>query len=288
MFPSNDPLFLQGLQALLQMLGVTNQNLNHSLMQLIDQIAGVFTTTALPLTTSNAVVNMSWRLMVLIADSFLALFGLLGILQIVHGRYTGTPGMPIPQFLARLFMTVFLIHASGFLGTELISFNNFLCQIVTENLGQALTLFNGSPLTATQSFVFGTFFTLAGLFAIIRVLFQNFKRIVFLNVLYILSGPAFLTAFLPQTQAWFAFWLRTYLVTIFTQFFQLLTFDLGIAMLQAAKQTGVVGFLFALATIYLAAEIPGVLARFSASIGASTGGLGDILRSGLTLALLFQ
>ena len=94
-------------------------------------------------------------------------------------------------------------------------------------------------------------------------------------------------SFHPQTAAWFSFWARTYLVTIFTQFFQFLTFGLGFQFLLVSKQTGLTGFLLAIAMLNLTAEIPGLLARFATSAGATAPGIGQFVRSAVTVAALF-
>jgi len=113
------------------------------------------------------------------------------------------------------------------------------------------------------------------------------KRVVFFNVLFVLSGPAFLMSFLPHTSAWFAYWGRTYVVTAFTQFVQFTTLSFGMEFLIASKQTGTTGFLLAIAMLSLTAEIPGLLSRFAATAGASVSGVGSLVRSAVTAAALF-
>src|SRR5262249_9204618 len=120
-------------------------------------------------------------------------------------------------------------------------------------------------------------------------IFQAIKRMVFFNLLFVLSGLAFLASFLPGSSAWFAFWARTYVVTIFTQFFQYLCFGLGIQFWLAisAQHTGVVGFILAVAMLTMVAELPALLSRFATSSGASVEGVGSLVRAGITAARLF-
>jgi len=254
----------------------------------INQLTGLIGNTPLEFTTANTAVIMGWKIMVGVADSFLVLFAIVGISQILHGEQTGTPSLPIGQFVFRLVLTVIMVHLSFILGQDLLVINNTLCGLVVADVQGFIRQVNGGQFfNDGQVFWFKAFLSIVFGLSILRIVFQAIKRIIFFNVLHVLSGPAFVASFLPQTSAWFAFWVRTYVVTIFTQFFQYLTLGLGLQFLIATKLNGLVGFLLAIAMLNLVAEIPAILSRFAATSGASVGGVGGVVRSGVAAATLF-
>jgi hypothetical protein len=196
--------------------------------------------------------------------------------------------MPVGQFVPKVILTALLMHLSFILGQDLILLNNLLCGLVQANVMDFIKQVNGGqPFNAGQALGITAVLAVVFTISLVRVIFQAVKRIVFFNVLFVLSGPAFLMSFDAQTAPWFSFWARTYLVTIFTQFFQFLTFGLGFQFLIATKQTGLTGFFLAIAMLNLTAEIPGLLSRFSATAGATTAGIGSLVRSAITAAALF-
>jgi hypothetical protein len=243
--------------------------------------------TPLNLTTGNTVVSGAWMTMVGVADAFLGLYVIMKMIQMMHGEATGTTHMPIGQFVPKVILTVILIHASSFLGTQLLTLVNALCSLIPTNVRDIITQINGKPLSQGQVLGLGTVLFLVAGFSLIRVVFQAVKRVVLFNVLFVLSGPAFLMSLDAQTAPWFGFWLRTYLVTILEQFLQFLTFGLGFQFLIAAKQTGVTGFILAIAILNLTAEIPSIMSRFASSSGASVSGIGPLVRTAVTAAALF-
>ena len=244
-------------------------------------------TTPLEFTTANPVVDASWRTMTAVADSFLVLIVIIGAIQIMYAQSTGTLSLPISQFVPRILLTAILMHLSFILGQDLLILDNLLCGLVRANVLDFIRQVNGGHLFDGQQSLSITFvLTVVTIFSLVRVILQAVKRIVFFDVLFVLSGPAFLMSLHPQTAPWFAFWTRTYLVTVFTQFFQFLTFGLGFQFLIATKQTGPTGFILAIALLNLTAEIPALLARFAASAGASAGGIGTLVRGAITVAQL--
>jgi hypothetical protein len=272
-------------QAIVIFLRTNGLGLNDALGPLF----GLIGTTPLEFTTANPMVDTAWHVMTGVADSFLVLFAVMGIIQMLHGQHTGTPYLPAGQFLARMLLVVVMVHLSFMLGQDLLIINNFLCGIVNVDLQGFIRQLNGGlAFTNGQNALLSAFVGIVAGISLIRLLFQAVKRIVFFNVLFVLSGPAFLASFLPQTSAWFAYWARTYVVTIFTQFFQFLTLGLGLQFLLATKQTGLVGFILAIAMLNMVAEIPTLLARFAASSGASVAGVGGLVRTGLVAAQLFM
>ena len=236
--------------------------------------------TPLELSTANPIVDAGWHLMAGASDAFLGLMVIVGAIQVMYGQSTGTLYMPVGQFLARPLLTVILIHSSLIMGQDLIILNNELCGVIHVSMQEFIRQVNGGqPFNAGQTL---------SLSAVLAIVFSaSFVRVVFFNVLFVLSGPAFLLSFHPHTSAWFAYWGRTYVVTAFTQFVQFLTLSLGFQFLVATKQTGVTGFLLAIAMLNLTAEIPGLLSRFAASAGASVSGAGAFVRSAISAAALF-
>jgi hypothetical protein len=77
-----------------------------------------------------------------------------------------------------------------------------------------------------------------------------------------------------------------YISTIFEQFIQFLAFGLGFQFILASKQTGLVGFILAVAMLNMTAEIPELLARFSAAGGKDTMGnlVNTAIKAGILLA----
>ena len=245
-------------------------------------------TTPLEFTTHNTVVMQGWQTMTMASDILLGLFVVIGAIQMMYGDLTGTLRMPIGQFIARIILTALLIHLSALIGENLLLLNNLLTGVVATNVGAFVRqvnngqLFNNAQtllLAAVMGVVFGI-----GLF---RVIFQSIKRIIRFNVLFVLSGPAFLTALHPATSLIFSAWVRMYVITIFEQFVQFLTFGLGVQFLIATKQTGLTGFILAVAMLNLTAEIPALLERFGAGSASRGSGLGSLVDTAIKVAFLF-
>lgn len=253
----------------------------------IQPLVNLIGTTPLEFTTQNPIVQQGWTAMVTAADILLGLLVIVGAIQLMYGQTTGTLQMPVGQFVAKAILTAILIHLSALLGENLLILNNLLCEVVRGNVQDFIRQFNngqlfnnaqGLLLTIVLTIVFGI-----GLF---RVLFQAVKRIIRFNVLFILSGPAFLTSFHPYTSSVFSIWARMYVMTIFEQFVQFLTFGIGFQFLVATKQTGLTGFVLAVAMLNMTTEIPALLARFTAAGGSNGGGLGSLASTALKVAAL--
>jgi len=244
--------------------------------------------TPLALTTGNDVVTGAWQVMTGVADAFLGVLVVIAAIQVLYGQSTGTLYLPLSQFLPKLILTAILIHLSLILGQDLILVNNALCGLVRADVAAFILQANGGkPFAPGQTIGLATVLAIIASLSLIRVIFQAFKRIVLFDILFVLSGPAFLLSFHPLTAPWFSFWARLFVVTIFTQFFQFLGIGLGIQLIVASHQTGVIGFFLATAMFTLVAEIPLLLSRFSGAQSSQTGGLGTLVRTALTAAILF-
>lgn len=264
--------------------------INHMVNGSIGAIGPIVTlvmNTPLAFTTENPVVHTAWASMVGVADAFLGLYVIVKLIQIMYGQAIGALHLPLGQFVPKVILTVILIHASSFLGTEIITIVNALCGLDLVNIQDFIRQVNGGQTFDTgQSLGLSAVLTLMFGFGMLRFILQAAKRIIFFNVLFVLSGPAYLMSLDAQTAPWFQFWLRLYMVTALTQFFQFLTFRLGIQFLLATKQTGVTGFVLAIALINLTTEIPQILARFSGAYSKDVPGLSDLVRGATTAAVL--
>jgi len=253
----------------------------------IQPLVNLIGTTPLEFTTANTAVIDGWTGMTAAADGFLGLFVILAAMQSMYGQMVGKVSQPASQIVPKAILTVILIQLSFILGQDLIILNNELCGLVHANIQAFIQQVNGGqPFSVGQNLGLSAVLSIVFTFSLIRIIYQAVKRIIFVDVLFVLSGPAFLLSFHPATTPWFSYWARTYVATIFTQFLQFSTIALGIQFLIATKQTGPTGFLLAIALLNLAAEIPGLLSRFATSTGASAGGLGSLVRVALTGAAL--
>src|SRR5438309_1915704 len=82
-------------------------------------LSGLIGNTPLEFTTANTIIITAWRVMTGVADSFLVLFAVVGILQMLYGQYSGTPSLPPGQFVFRVVLTVVMVHLSFMLGQDL-------------------------------------------------------------------------------------------------------------------------------------------------------------------------
>lgn len=272
------------LQWLIDRITESLQNLGAPLRPLTDLMGN----TPLPFTTQNPIVIQGWQSMVTVADIFLGLFVVIGAIQMMYGDQVGSLRIPVGQFIARAIVTVLLIHLSKFIGENLLLLNNALTDVVRANAQDFVRQLNNGQLfdngqTLLLSVVLGIVFAIS----MFRVIFQAVMRIIRFNVLFVLSGPAFLTSFHPATAPVFSSWIRLYIVTIFEQFVQFLTFGLGVQFLIATKQTGLTGFILSIAMLNMTAAIPKLLERFGAAAGGQGGGVGSVISTAVKVATLF-
>lgn len=272
------------LQWIVDRLTEAMQALSNPIQPLVNLIA----TTPLGFTTQNPIVQQAWIAMTTAADILLGLFIVIGVIQIMYGQSTGTLEMPIGQFIAKAILTAILIHLSALLGENLLILNNLLCEVVRGNVQDFIRQFNNGQLfNNAQTLLLTIVLTIVFGITLFRIIFQAVKRIIRFNVLFVLSGPAFLSSFHPNTSSIFSIWARMYVSTIFEQFIQFLTFGLGFQFLVATKQNGLTGFVLAVALLNMTAEIPALLSRFSATGGGSSGGgLGSLVNTAIKVGVL--
>lgn len=253
----------------------------------IAPLFNMISSTSLAFTTQNTIVIAGWRTMTAVADVLIGLFILIGTIQIMYGDSTGSLRMPIGQFVGKVVLTALLIHLSAFLGEQLLILNNLLCGLVTGNVQDFIRgVNNGQLFNDQQNQILAIVFVIVFVFSLFRVIFQVIQRIIRFNLLFVLSGPAFLTLVHPATAPVFSNWIRLYVVTIFEQFIQFLALGLGLQFLIATKQNGLIGFILAVAMLNLTAEIPSLLTRFGAATRGQNGGLGSLLNTAVKTARL--
>ncbi|GAC1308974.1 MAG: hypothetical protein NVSMB27_46410 [Ktedonobacteraceae bacterium] len=272
------------LQWIVDRLTDTFSALNGSIAPLLNMISS----TSLAFTTQNALVIAGWRTMVTVADVFLGLFIVIGALQMMYGDTVGSLRMPVGQFIGKALLTAILIHLSALIGEQLLLLNNLLCALVGANVQDFVRgVNNGQLFNPGQGLVLAIVMTVVFGIGLFRVLFQAIKRVIRFNLLFVLSGPAFLTSFHPATAPVFSSWIRLYVVTIFEQFVQFLTFGLGLQFLIASRQNGLTGFILAVVMLNMTAEIPKLLERFGAASGGQGSGLGSLLSIAVKVAGMF-
>jgi hypothetical protein len=263
--------------------------LNEAVQGVTDQIkplVNLIMTTPPDFTTQNAIVHQAWGTMVAAADILLGLFVVLAAIQIMYGQVAGTLQMPAGQLVSRALLTAVLIHLSAFLGENLLNLNNLLCGLVLGNVQDFIVRFTkGQLLNSGQAILLTIILTIVFGITLFRVIFQAVKRIIRFNVLFVLSGPAFLCSFSSLTSSIFSIWLRLYISTVFEQFIQFLTFGLGFQFLLASKQTGLVGFVLAVAMLNMTAEVPELFARFGVSGGKDP--MGNLTSTAIKVGILF-
>ena len=244
-------------------------------------------TTPIGLTTGNPFVQQSWMTMTIVADSLLGLFFVIGIIQSMIGETTGTLTMPIGQFVGKAILTAILIHLSAFFGQALLQINNALCGLVEINLIQFVQTYNkGVLLQNKEQVLLAIALTVTFGIALVRIIFQAVTRLARFNLLFVLSGPAFLSSLHPASASVFSLWARLFVFTVFEQFFQVLTFYLGLQFLVSTRQTGFTGFVIATAMLNLTASVPTLLVRFSAASGGNQGGVGALVSTAVRIGLL--
>jgi len=254
----------------------------------IQPLVNMISTTPLAFTTQNALVIAGWRTMTTVADVLLGLFIVIGAIQMMYGDTIGSLRLPVGQFVGKAIITIILIHLSALIGEQLLILNNLLCNLVGVNIQDFIRqVNNGQLFSDKQAVVFTIVMTIVFGIGLLRVIFQTIKRIVRFNLLFVLSGIAFLTSFHPATEPVFSSWIRLYVVTIFEQFIQFLTFGLGLQFLIATKQTGLTGFILSVAMLNMTAEIPKLLERFGAAAGGQGSGIGSLLNTAVKAAILF-
>ncbi len=224
--------------------------------------------------------------MTLVADAFLALFVIIGTIQIMYSDTTGGLRMPLGQFLAKAALTAILIHMSAFIGEQLLNLNNLLTGVAGDSAANFLQTLNANA--ANPGFnIFGIILVIVlGIIAIILI-FQGIGRIVRFNLLFVLSGPAYLLSFHPATEAVFGTWIRMLIATAFEQFVQFLALTLALQFIQTSGLTDVAGLLFTISVMTLVTQVPKLVGELVGSRSSKGGGgLNGIFKAAVFLKFL--
>jgi hypothetical protein len=95
-------------------------------------------------------------------------------------------------------------------------------------------------------------------------------RLALLFLLIVLAPLGLLCFGLPQTQGYGRLWTSTFTVTLFVQFFQVVTLALGGMLISSTESTGllsldtgIVSLLVSTAVIYLVLSIPGMIRNWA-------------------------
>ena len=252
----------------------------------LQPLINLIMSTPLNFTTQNAIVHQAWATLVIASDVILGLLVTIAVIQSMYGEITGTLQMPVGQIVARTFLTALMINLSAFLGENLLNLNNLLCGFVVQDVqGFILHFTNGQFFNNGQLILLTIILMIVFGISLFRVIFQAVKRIIRFNVLFVLSGPAFLCSFSELTSSIFSIWLRMFVATTFEQFVQFLTFGLGFQFLLASKQTGFVGFVLAVAMLNITAEVPALFERFAAS-GGGKDTMGNLVSTAIKVGIL--
>src|ERR1700694_4462135 len=119
-----------------------------AIQPLIDLIGN----TPLGVSTANPVINTSWLVMTMVADTFLGLIVVVAAIQVMYGQSTGTLYMPVGQFVSRAVLTGILIHISGIMLQDIVILNNELCGVLHLQVQQFIMMVNGGhPFDAGQT-----------------------------------------------------------------------------------------------------------------------------------------
>jgi hypothetical protein len=226
------------------------------------------------LTTQNAAVLLAWRVLLILSDGML---GLVVVIEAIQIMQSNSMRIPLGQFVGRVLLSALLMHSSAFLLEQLVQMNNLLCGLLSLSTRTFLMELNaGRSPTSGQQLLLAAVVTIVFAIGLFRWILQAITRLARLDMLFVLSGPAFLCLVHPATAPVFSAWIRLYIATIFEQFIQLLAFGLGIQLIASAHQTGLAGFVVAAAMLNFTASVPRLLERFGAS-GTGPGSVSTLM-----------
>jgi hypothetical protein len=179
----------------------------------------------------------------------------------VHARYGLKAALP------RVLVAVALVHGSIFLIQMAVDLNNAIGSVAM-SLGGPLAVDTlpwsasiGDPsvagIQATQD-VFQALFGLALVVALVILALSYVVRTALLEILIVLAPLAAICMVLPETRRYSHTWLHLFLATLFMQAVQLII--LRVATTTAFEHgTGIVGTIYALATLWIMLKVPSVL-----------------------------
>jgi hypothetical protein len=269
--------------------GLVTGAITFILQQILVPLATLFSfITSVPLqyTTENTIVIQAWTTMTIVADAFLGLFVIIGTIQIMYSDVTGGLRMPLGQFLAKAALTAILIQMSGFIGEQLLNLNNLLAGVAGDSAANFLQTLNADATNPSFNIFSIILVVVLGVIALILI-FQGIGRIARFNLLFVLSGPAYLLSFHPATEAIFGTWIRMLFATAFEQFVQFLALTLAIQFVQTTGLTNTAGLLLTIGVMGLTTQVPRMVGELIGSRSSKGGGgLGGIFKAAVFLKFL--
>jgi hypothetical protein len=232
-----------------------------SLQSLIDAASswGFLFITPKAITYGHAVVLALEKWVLLVMDSLLTLFLVIGGYNSMFGEY-----QRFRELAPRLVVAAIAANASLFVLGQFIEVNNTLCTGVLGILASAgigdlklpLGLINWATAPAYLMVVY-----LIELVFTVLLIVQMLLRIALLDLLLVLAPLGLLCFALPQTRAWGTLWAQAFVATLIAQFLQLLCLGLGAALIASFGHASItpVSILVGIAAVFLAGKIPDML-----------------------------
>jgi len=221
----------------------------------------------------NATIGTFVRWSVGVADAAVAVFIVLGGYNIMMARQIGVSYADVAEFIPRIALAVMAANLCLFFLQFFIDLENALCLEVVHLF--ALNMLSNTIVSIFDGNVQSLGLLMIALAMILGVMnlilaWQMLVRLALLFMLIVLAPLGLLCFGLPQTQGYGRLWTSTFAVTLFVQFFQVVTLALGGILISSTEttgllnlDTGVVSLLVSTAVIYLVLHIPGMIRNWA-------------------------
>jgi len=208
-----------------------------------------------------------------VVDAAVAVFIVLAGYNIMIARQIGASYADVVEFIPRIALAVMAANLCLFFLQFFIDLENALCLEVVHLF--ALSMLTNTIASIFDGTVLSTSFLMIALSVILAVMnlllaWQMLVRLALLFLLIVLAPLGLLCFGLPQTQGYGRLWTSTFAVTLFVQFFQVVTLALGALLISSTQttsllnlDTGVVSLLVSTAVMYLALCIPGMIRNWA-------------------------
>jgi len=208
-----------------------------------------------------------------VVDTAVAVFIVLGGYNIMIARQIGASYADVAEFIPRIALAVMAANLCLFFLQFFIDLENALCLEVVHLFAlnvlsnTMVGIFDGNVLSDGLLMI-----VLAVILGVMNLLlaWQMLVRLALLFLLIVLTPLGLLCFGLPQTQGYGRLWTSTFAVTLFVQFFQVVTLALGGMLISYTEttgllnlDTGVVSLLVSTAVIYLVLRIPGMIRNWA-------------------------
>jgi hypothetical protein len=220
-------------QAVLTFCQVVIEGLRHLLRILLEDSLDVVSHTSPSVSYANGTVRELWGTSRTIANAALAVVALWGGINLITRPHLGTPHHAAMEFLPRLVVGGLLANTSLWWSTWAIDLNNALCRVfIQHQVAEAFGPLSLPSLGLTQ--VTDALAAVAYYVAWCLLYLQMLTRIALVDLLLVVSPLAMLLWVLPQTEGWSRLWSSTFATSVFTQFVQVATLELGRALIAEA------------------------------------------------------